>query len=51
MWFFKYHIQYLGHVISAKGIAVDLEKINTIMQCPIPNNIAYSVMYVTSKLL
>ena len=30
--FFKTEIQYLGHVISAEGIAVDPEKIKTIME-------------------
>eukprot|EP00253_Pinus_taeda_P010631 PITA_10631 len=34
--FFKEEIQYLGHVISKDGIAVDPEKIKAIMDWPIP---------------
>ena len=34
--FFKIEIQYLGHVISAEGIVVDLEKIKTIMKWRVP---------------
>lgn len=37
--FFKDPIQYLGHVISFDGIAVDLEKIKTIMNWPVPTNV------------
>ncbi|WP_267994978.1 reverse transcriptase domain-containing protein, partial [Actinobacillus pleuropneumoniae] len=33
--FFKEEIQYLGHVITKEGIAVDPEKIKTIMEWPI----------------
>ena len=38
--YFKDHIQYLGHVISADGIAVDLEKIETIMEWTAPKIVA-----------
>lgn len=38
--FFKEEIQYLGHVISEKGIAVDPEKIKTIMEWKVPQNVA-----------
>eukprot|EP00253_Pinus_taeda_P017798 PITA_17798 len=38
--FFKEEIQYLGHVISKEGIAVDPEKIRTIMEWPIPKDVA-----------
>ena len=38
--FFKDQIQYLGHVILADGIAVDLEKIKIIMEWIAPNNFA-----------
>ena len=38
--FFKEQVQYLGHVITKNGIVVDLEKIKTIMEWPIPKNVA-----------
>ena len=38
--FFKTKIQYLGHVVTAEGIAVDLEKIKTIMEWRVPQNVA-----------
>eukprot|EP00253_Pinus_taeda_P026215 PITA_26215 len=38
--FFKEEIQYLGHVITKEGIAVDPEKIRTIMEWPIPKDVA-----------
>eukprot|EP00253_Pinus_taeda_P015686 PITA_15686 len=38
--FFKEEIQYLGHVISKEGIAVDPEKIRTIMEWPVPKDVA-----------
>ena len=38
--FFKTEIQYLGHVISAEGIVVDPEKIKTIMEWWLPQNVA-----------
>jgi len=37
-YFYKNQIQYLGHLISSKGIVVDPEKIKTIMEWPIPKN-------------
>eukprot|EP00253_Pinus_taeda_P020519 PITA_20519 len=37
--FFKEEIQYLGHVITKEGIAVDPEKIRTIMEWPIPKDV------------
>eukprot|EP00253_Pinus_taeda_P015904 PITA_15904 len=37
--FFKEEIQYLGHVISKEGIAVDPEKIKAIMDWPIPKDV------------
>eukprot|EP00253_Pinus_taeda_P019019 PITA_19019 len=37
--FFKEEIQYLGHVISKDGIAVDPEKIKAIMDWPIPKDV------------
>lgn len=36
--FFEKEIQYLGHTISGKGIAVDYNKIETIMDWPTPWN-------------
>eukprot|EP00253_Pinus_taeda_P019879 PITA_19879 len=38
--FFKEEIQYLGHVITKDGIAVDLEKIKAIMEWPVPKDVA-----------
>ena len=38
--FFREEIQYLGHIITKEGIAVDPEKIRTIMEWPIPKDVA-----------
>eukprot|EP00253_Pinus_taeda_P010862 PITA_10862 len=38
--FFKEEIQYLGHVITKEGIVVDPQKIKTIMEWPIPKDVA-----------
>lgn len=38
--FFKDQIQYLGHVVSSDGIAVDPKKIKTIMEWKSPKNVA-----------
>eukprot|EP00253_Pinus_taeda_P022388 PITA_22388 len=38
--FYKEQIQYLGHIITREGIAVDPEKIRTIMEWPIPKDVA-----------
>eukprot|EP00253_Pinus_taeda_P031631 PITA_31631 len=38
--FYKEQIQYLGHIITKEGIAVDPEKIRTIMEWPIPKDVA-----------
>eukprot|EP00253_Pinus_taeda_P012349 PITA_12349 len=38
--FFKEEIQYLGHVITKEGIAVDPEKIKAIMDWPVPKYVA-----------
>src|SRR4051812_17336107 len=37
--FFKNAIKYLGHIISSKGIAIDLKKITVIQEWPKPKNI------------
>ena len=37
--FFKTEIQYLGHVISKDGIAVDPKKIKAIFDWPIPRDV------------
>jgi hypothetical protein len=37
--FYKKVIEYLGHVISAEGIVVDLEKTKAIMEWPIPKDV------------
>jgi hypothetical protein len=37
--FYQKRIQYLGHVISTEGIAVDPEKIRFIMEWPIPKDV------------
>ena len=36
--FYQKEIQYLGHVISEEGIAVDPSKIEAIRECPTPKN-------------
>jgi hypothetical protein len=38
--FYQKGIQYIGHVISAEGIAVDLKKIKVIMEWPVPKHVA-----------
>jgi hypothetical protein len=38
--FYQRKIQYLGHVISKDGIEVDPEKIKSIMEWPIPKDVA-----------
>jgi len=38
--FFKEQIQYLGHIITKGGIAMGREKIKTIMEWPVPKNVA-----------
>jgi hypothetical protein len=38
--FYQKEIQYLGHVISAEGIVVDLEKTKSIMEWPVPKDVA-----------
>eukprot|EP00253_Pinus_taeda_P012331 PITA_12331 len=38
--FYKEEIQYLGHVISKEGIVVDPEKIKTILDWPVPKDVA-----------
>jgi chemotaxis signal transduction protein len=37
--FYQSKIHYLGHVISDKGIIVDLEKFEAIMEWPAPTNV------------
>ena len=37
--FFKYKIQYLGHVVSKDGISVDPNKIKAITEWSVPNNV------------
>ncbi|KAK1695048.1 hypothetical protein QYE76_011745 [Lolium multiflorum] len=38
-WEFKKKLQYLGHVISAEGVAADPSKIQAIKQWPVPNTV------------
>ena len=38
--FYQKEIQYLGHVISAKGIFVDPERTRAIMEWPVPKDVA-----------
>jgi len=38
--FFQEEIQYLGHVITKEGIAVDPEKVKAIMEWPVPKDVA-----------
>jgi hypothetical protein len=37
--FFKESVEYLGHVISSKGISTDPKKVEAVKQWPIPTNI------------
>jgi hypothetical protein len=37
--FFKESVEYLGHVISSKGISMDPKKVEAVKQWPIPTNI------------
>lgn len=32
-------VEYLGHILSRKGVEVDLEKIRSIKQWPVPSNV------------
>eukprot|EP00253_Pinus_taeda_P016914 PITA_16914 len=38
--FYKEEIQYLGHIIRREGISVDPKKIRTIMEWPVPKDVA-----------
>jgi hypothetical protein len=38
--FYQKEIQYLGHVISAEGVVVDSEKTKSIMEWPVPKDVA-----------
>jgi hypothetical protein len=37
--FYQKKIQYLGHVISAEGIAVNLEEVRAIIEWPVPKDV------------
>jgi hypothetical protein len=37
-FFFQKEIHYLGHIIFGEGISVDPEKVNAIMEWPVPKN-------------
>jgi hypothetical protein len=47
--FYHKEIQYLGHIISAEGIVVDLEKTKSIREWPVPKDVAdiWSFMGIT----
>jgi hypothetical protein len=38
--FFKKQIHYLGHVLSEEGVAIDLDKIRSIMEWPTPTDVS-----------
>ena len=38
--FYKYKIQYLGHVVSNDGISVDPDKIKAIMEWSVPKKVS-----------
>ena len=44
--FYEYRIHYLGHIISYKGIYVDLEKIEAVMSWPAPIELIYVIYFV-----
>jgi hypothetical protein len=37
--FYKSKIEYLGHILSAKGVAIDLRKIESIRNWPTPRTV------------
>jgi hypothetical protein len=47
--FYQKQIQYIGHVISVEGIVIDPEKTKSIMEWPIPKDVAdiWSFMGIT----
>jgi hypothetical protein len=38
--FYQSKLHYLGNVFSGKGIIVDPEKVEAIMECPVPTNVS-----------
>ena len=43
--FYRDRIQYLGHIILQEGISMDPEKIEAIMDWPIPRNVTYVISF------
>ena len=37
--FYKREVQYLGHAISEKGVAVDPDKVKAIIEWPVPKDV------------
>jgi hypothetical protein len=44
--FFQKQVHYLGHVISKEGVAVDPDKIRSIMECPTPKDVSDIISFV-----
>jgi hypothetical protein len=50
--FFQKQIHYLGHVLSEEGVAVDPDKIRSIMEWPTPKDVSdIQILYGISRIL
>ena len=47
--FFKHETEYLGHIVPEKGISIDAEKIEAVINCPTPTKkrmLEFSLVFV-----